>query len=131
MVARKRAHRSLIDKDRNRALIDRALAMGTPVEHVARRFNFSASAIRRYRDRMPPQLKAAIAAAVLEPKEGDLDALAAQESQGILGNLANQRARLLVVQDAALEEGQRREVASIAGVIHQNIELTGKYLGLF
>jgi hypothetical protein len=53
---------------------------------------------------MPQQLKAALVAAALKPKEADLDQLRIDENEGILGNLAHQRARLLVVQDECMED---------------------------
>jgi hypothetical protein len=80
---------------------------------------------------MPQQLKAAIVAAELRPKEADLDQLRIDESEGILGNLAHQRARLLVCQDESMEAGAFDHVARLSNTIHKNIELTGKYLGLF
>jgi hypothetical protein len=80
---------------------------------------------------MPAQLKAAIVAAALKPKEADLDKLRIDESEGILGNLAHQRARLLYCQDSAMEAGEVEPVIRLSRVIHQNIELVGKYLGLF
>ena len=79
----------------------------------------------------PQQLKAAIVAAALKPKEADLDQLRADESEGILGNLAHQRARLLMCQDECMDAGAVEQVARLSGVIHKNIELTGRYLGLF
>jgi hypothetical protein len=127
----KRAPRSKIASDPNRVLIERALAMGIPMSRVAQRFGYSMPAIQRYRDRMPQQLKAAIVAAALKPKETDLDQLRIDESEGILGNLAHQRARLLMCQDECMEAGAVEQVARLSGVIHKNIELTGRYLGLF
>src|SRR5690242_4285326 len=131
MAARKNPARSPIEKDANRALIERALAMGVPATRIAKRFGYTISTICNYRDRMPPQLKAAIAAAVLKPKEADLDRLRSDEAEGILGNLANQRARLLIAQDEALETGAIREVGYLANVSHRHIELVGKYRGEF
>jgi hypothetical protein len=131
MAARKRLPRSAIEKDPNRPLIERALAMGIPMIRIAKRFGYSEKAVMRFRDRMPQQLKAAIVAAALKPKEADLDALRIDESEGILGNLAHQRARLLVCQDECMEAGVVEQVARLSGVIHKNIELTGRYLGLF
>ena len=131
MAARKKPARSPIERDPRRPLIERALAMGIPAKHVARRFGYTSSSIGRYRDRMPPQLKAAIAAAVLKPKEADLDRLRIEESEGILGNLANQRARLLLCQDECTEQGAIEQVAMLARTIHSNIQLVGRYLGLF
>jgi hypothetical protein len=123
--------RPRIAEDPNRPLIDRALAMGTPMTRVARRFGYPTQTIVSYRNRMPQQLKAAIVAAELKPKETDLDQLRIDESEGILGNLAHQRARLLVCQDESMEAGAFTDVTRIANTIHKNIELTGRYLGLF
>ncbi len=135
MQARKRPRknppRSKIFSDPNRPLIDRALAMGVPMAQVGKRYGYSFDAISRYREQMPLQLKAAIVAAALKPKEADLDKLRIEESEGILGNLAHQRARLLVCQDVCMEEGAAELVTRLANTIHRNIELTGRYLGLF
>ena len=131
MAARKRQSRSRIESDPNRALIERALAMGISAKAIGRRFGYTPQSILRFRDRMPQQLKAAIAAAALKPKEADLDRLRIDESEGILGNLAAQRARLLICQDECLENGSVTQVGYLSNVIHRNIELTGKYLGLF
>jgi hypothetical protein len=105
--------------------------MGVPMDRIARRFGYSKHTIFSYRERMPQQLKAAIVAAVLKPKEAHLDQLRIDESEGILGNLAHQRARLLVCQDESMEAGAFIDVNRISNTIHKNIELTGKYLGLF
>src|SRR4029077_2184899 len=131
MPARKKPPRSLIEKDPNRPLIERSLAMGVPMNQVGKRFGYSEGAILRYRNRMPQQLKAAIVAAALKPKETDLDQLRIDESEGILGNLAHQRARLLLMQDECMEAGAVEPVIRLSNTIHKNIELTGRYLGLF
>ena len=131
MAVRKKPERSKIASDPNRALIERSLAMGIPMNRVARRFGYSKPAIQRYRDRMPQQLKAAIVAAALRPKEADLDKLKIEESEGILGNLAHQRARLLLCQDECMEAGAATQVGYLSNCIHKNIEMVGKYLGLF
>jgi hypothetical protein len=83
-MARRRLPRSKIEKDPNRPLLERALAMGIPLSVVARRFGYGEDTIKRYRDRrMPQQLKAAIIAAALKPKETDLDQLRIDESEGV------------------------------------------------
>jgi hypothetical protein len=131
MAAHKRTARSPIERDPNRPLIERALAMGVPMNQIGKRYGYNVPQISRYRDRMAPQLKAAIVAAALRPKEADLDKLRIEESEGILGNLAHQRARLLLCQDECMEAGSAELVARLANTIHRNIELVGKYLGLF
>jgi hypothetical protein len=52
-MARKRPPRSPIEKDPNRLLIERALAMGVSVKRVSERYNHSVAAIGRFRERMP------------------------------------------------------------------------------
>jgi len=131
MAARKRATRSPIETDPNRPLIERALAMGIPMTQVARRYGHSHDAISRYRNRMPQQLRAAIVGAALRPGIDDLDKLRNDEAEGLLGNLAHQRARLLLMQDVCMEEGGVDQVARLSGVIHKNLEMVGRYLGLF
>jgi hypothetical protein len=123
--------RSPIEKDPNKPLIERALAMGIPMTQVARRYGYGTVAIKRFRDRMPQQLKAAIVAAALKPKEADLDKLRIEESEGLLGNLAHQRARLLHCQDQLIESGGFSQVAYLSTVIHKNLEMVGRYVGLF
>jgi hypothetical protein len=105
--------------------------MGVPMNQISRRYGYPVSAISRFRDRMPQQLKAAIVAAALKPKEADLDKLRIEESEGILGNLAHQRARLLLCQDECMEAGAATQVGYLSNIIHKNIELAGRYLGLF
>jgi hypothetical protein len=131
MPARSKPPRSKIAEDPNRPLIERALAMGTPMSVIGRRFGYSKDALSRYRNRMPQQLRAAIVAAALKPKETDLDQLRIDESEGILGNLAHQRARLLLLQDECMEAGEVEPVIRLSNTIHKNIELTGRYLGIF
>jgi hypothetical protein len=132
MAARKkRVSRSPIERDSRRPEIEKSLAMGVAVNQVARKFGYTPQSILRFRNRMPQQLKAAIVAATLKPKEADLDKLRIDESEGILGNLASQRARLLLCQDQCMENGAVTQVGYLSNIIHRNIELTGKYLGLF
>jgi hypothetical protein len=131
VATRKKPERSKIASDPNRPLIDRALAMGVPMHQISRRYGYSVPSISRYRDRMPQQLKAAIVAAALKPKEQDLDKLRIEESEGILGNLAHQRARLLLCQDECMAAGAVDPVVRLSNTIHRNIELTGRYLNVF
>jgi hypothetical protein len=128
MPARKRTP---IEKDSNRPLIERALAMGVPMTQVAKRYGHTLSSVHRFRERMPQQLKAAIIGATLRPGIDDLDKLRSDEAAGLLGNLAHQRARLLLMQDVTMEEGAIDQMARLSGVIHKNLEMVGRYLGLF
>jgi hypothetical protein len=131
MAVRKRLPRSPIEKDPNRPLIERALAMGVSMQQVGKRYGYSHDAVSRFRAKMPQQLKAAIIGATLKPGIDDLEKLRSDESAGLLGNLAHQRARLLLMQDVCMEEGGVDQVVRLSGVIHRNLEMVGRYLGLF
>lgn len=74
-VKKTRPSRSKVGVDPRRPQIERELAMGVSMTQVARKYGYSVPAIKRHRDNMPAQLKAAIIAASLRPKEGDLDKL--------------------------------------------------------
>jgi hypothetical protein len=113
-------------------LIERALAMGIPIRIIAERYHFSEYSIARYRERMPQQLKAAIIAATLKPDSAeDLEKLKADEAAGLLGNLAAQRARLLIMQDNCMDHGAVEPMVRLSNVIHRNLSMVGHYLGLF
>jgi hypothetical protein len=121
---------SSVTKHPDRAAIEMALARGTPVRHIAKRHGLSIHVLYRYKAALPPQLRVKHVAHRLKAG-ADLEQLKITESEGILQNLALQRCRLLLVQDAALEAGDRREVAHLADCLNRNIKSTGQYLGEF
>jgi hypothetical protein len=125
-----RGRRSTIIGHPDQARIERDLALGRPLQRIARKYGVSKDAAWRHKKNLPPQLKAALAGHALAPEQ-DLDKIRVTESEGLLANLAAQRARLLLSQDAALEAEQFGLVAQLAGGIHRNLELVGKYLGEF
>ena len=116
-------------KDReDRAQIEFELATGKSVRAIARKFDVHETALHKHRAKLPPQLKAAYVGRLLAPGV-DLEKLKTEESEGLLQSLAQQRARLLIVQDSAMEDGNAQAVATIANSIHRNLELVGRYLG--
>ena len=119
-----------IERHEARAQIERDLALGVPLRRLAKKYGISKDALCRYRKRLPPQLKAAMLAQSLRP-EVDLDKLRTTESEGILANLAVQRAKLLLWQDWAASAEQFAIATAISAQIHRNLELVGKYLGEF
>jgi hypothetical protein len=121
---------SQVVKHKDRAAIERGLATGVPVRQLAKKHGLSIDTLYRYKAQIPPQLKAAHLGAKLRAGV-DLEKLRIDESEGLLQNLAQQRARLLMCQDGALEIGDRREATFIAGEIHRNLKLVGQYLGEF
>jgi hypothetical protein len=110
--------------------IERDLALGRPLARIAKKYGISKDAAWRHKKNLPVQLKAALAGHALAPGQ-DLEKIRVEESEGLLGHLAAQRARLLLSQDAAIEAEQFGLVAQLASGIHRNLELVGKYLGEF
>jgi hypothetical protein len=83
---------------------------------------------RHGRAHLSPVQRAAILSAQ-RPTEIDLDALRSQESEGLLGSLVAQRARLQQQCDLALELGDVRAAVAAEGAITKNLGVTGKLLG--
>jgi hypothetical protein len=122
---------SSVTKHPDRAQIEMALAKGTPVRHIAKRYGISIHTLYRYKS-SPAFSHLRVKHVAHRLKAGaDLEQLKITESEGILQNLALQRCRLLLVQDRALMADDRREVAHISDVINRNIQSTGRYLGEF
>jgi hypothetical protein len=86
------ATRSTISEHPDRARIERDLALGRPLQRLARKYNVSKDALWRFKKHLPPQLKQALTAHALAPEQ-DLEALRTTESEGLLGHLAAQRCR--------------------------------------
>jgi transposase-like protein len=122
-------HNRIAIRDRpDRARIEFELAAGHSVRAIARKYDCHEGALFKFRKKLPPQLKAAYISHLLAPGV-DLEKLKTQESEGLLQSLAQQRARLLIVQDAEMETGNSQAVATIANAVHRNLELVGRYLG--
>jgi hypothetical protein len=122
--------RDSVTKHEARAQIERDLALGVPLRRLAKKYGLSKDALFRHRKRLPAPLKQALLAQSLKP-EVDLDQLRATEGEALLANLAAQRAKLLLWQDAASSAEQFQVAATISAQIHRNLELVGKYLGEF
>jgi hypothetical protein len=78
---------------------------------------------------MPPQLIAAIAAAA-HPSEIDLEQLQRSESEGLLGALVGQRARLQLLSEMAFEAREVSAATAVERSITSSLELTSKLLGM-
>jgi hypothetical protein len=122
--------RATINEHPDRGRIEFDLARGVPVRAVAKKYCVNIHACYRLLKKLPPQLRAAHMGARLKAG-ADLEKLRLDESEGLLQNIATQRARLLLMQDSAMEAGDHSTATMIAGRILQSIELAGKYLGEF
>jgi hypothetical protein len=128
-AAMSKAGRGIIDQHPDRAAIEREIAVGRPARIIGRKYGVHKDAVLRHRKKLPPQLKAALAGRSLRPAT-DLEKLRIEESDH-LQNLGAQRARLLMMQDQAIENGQPAVVAMLSSQIHTNLALVGRYLGEF
>jgi hypothetical protein len=129
-LGRPRGRASTIVGHPDQARIERDLAIGRPLQRIAKKYGVSKDAAWRHKKHLPPQLKTALAGHLLRPGE-DLEKIRVEESDGLLSHLAAQRARLLISQDLALESEQLGLVATLSQAIHRNLELVGRYLGEF
>src|SRR5262245_10351557 len=120
--------KSVIAEHSDRARIEYDLTRGIPVRRVAKKYGINQHCAYRYLKKMPPQLKAAHLGKMLRAG-ADLEKLRIDESEGLLQNLATQRARLLLVQDHAMETENGGLATQISGAIHRNLELVAKLLG--
>jgi hypothetical protein len=78
---------------------------------------------------MGPALVAAIMTA-MRPSEIDIEALQKSESEGLLGSLVAQRARLQLLSEMAFEAGELTSATSVERAITQSLELTSRLLGM-
>jgi hypothetical protein len=122
--------RPTINEHPDRGRIEFDLARGVPPRTVAKKYSVGLHACYRLLKKLPPQLRAAHMGQRLRAG-ADLEKLRLDESEAILQNIATQRARLLLMQDSAMDAGDHHTAALISGRILQSIELAGKYLGEF
>src|SRR4051812_24754087 len=121
---------TLIEDHPERARIEYDLARGVPVRVVGRKYGLTKDCCYRHLKKIPPQLRAASLRNLLKPA-ADLEKLRVEEGEALLAGLAMQRARLLVMQDAAMEICDHDLATRISMGIHKNLELVGRYLGEF
>jgi hypothetical protein len=113
-----------------RHLVELGLVHRIPVRVLARRFDIPKTTIFRHRRlHMPAQLVAAILAAQ-RPSEVDLEQLQRSESEGLLGSLIGQRARLQLLSEMAFEAGELGAATTVERAITQSLELTSRLLGM-
>jgi hypothetical protein len=118
-----------ICRHQKKHLIEVGLTYGTPLRVLAKRFDVSFWAVYRHgKNHLSPQLRAAILVAQ-KPSEVDLEQLRRSESEGLLGQLVSQRARLQRHSELALEVGNLGDAVRTEKAITSNLELVAKLLG--
>jgi hypothetical protein len=112
-----------------RHLIEVALTYKTPLRVLAARFNISPHALWRHsKAHLSAAMRASILSATPETKV-DLERLRVSESEGLLGSLLAQRARLQQHAEAAMEAGSIHVAVAAEGRITENLRLVSQLLG--
>ncbi len=112
-----------------RHLIDLGIVLGVGSVTLAQRFGLSKHSILRHsRAHLTAAQRAALASAA-HPSEIDLAALRTSESEGLLGSLVAQRARLLSIVEMCLEGRNAHGAVSAENAIGSNLSTTAKILG--
>jgi hypothetical protein len=126
-----RPHHSVIEKHPRRGEIEADIARGVSERVIARKYDISRDVVHRWsKTKIPPQLRAQRYVGLLNATS-DLETLRIEESDGLLKNLAMQRARLLLAQDKAIEKQSLMAISYLSAQVHKNLELVGRYLGEF
>ena len=116
-----------------RGQIDVALARGCSSLEISRRYGMSSGSVLRHRKsgHIPPAIIDAFPRQRSHLSVEALTQLRADESAGVLLNLARQRRLLLQTQDAAERRRDTAWIVRIANAMHRNIELTARAVGEF
>jgi hypothetical protein len=126
----RRGPRCTVCAHSKRHLIEVGLAYGVPIRQLAARFDgVSPHAIHRHRHNHLSPAQAAAILCALKPSEIDLEALQRSESEGLLGQLVSQRARLLKHSEIATQLGAPGVAVSAENAILSNLALVAKLLG--
>jgi transposase-like protein len=118
---------SIRDRE-DRAEIEFELASGKSVRAIARKYDVHEGALYKWRKKLPPQLRAALIGDLLKPGE-DLEKLRVKESSALLKRVAQQQARIVLMQDKAMADGDHKSVASLANAFFKGSELIGRLVG--
>jgi hypothetical protein len=131
MATKRRARRGAptkIESHPDREKLEFELTIGRPLREVAEKYGLSKSACQRHLKKIPPYLRAANLGQLLAPGV-DLERLKHEEGQGLIAVMANQRARMIMIQDRAMELGEHALAVQVSGRIREWSELIAKFLG--
>jgi hypothetical protein len=113
----------------NRPQIDLAIATGLAKRAIAARFKVSPDAVWRHSQaHLTPELKAALALRLVR-REGDVRAVLLEEGAGAVEALRAIRAPLYGRLLVAIDTGDDRSAAALAGRLHEGLALSAKLTG--
>jgi hypothetical protein len=95
---------------------------------LAKRYGVSVDALYRHDKHLSPAQRAALMVAQ-KPTDIDLEALQRAESEGLIGQLVGQRARLQQLAEMALEAGDVKSAIAVERAVVANLELVGRLVG--
>ena len=125
----KRGPACTVCQSKHRHLVDLGLVHGVSARVLANRFKLHPDAIFRHKcNHLTPQLRAALLSAQ-RPSDIDLEQLQRTESEGLLGSLVAQRARLQLLSELAFAEGEVAAAVSVERGITASLQLTAQLLG--
>jgi hypothetical protein len=110
-------------------LLELGLVLGTPLRTLASRYECSVSALHSHRHNHLTAVQKAAILAARAPADVDLEALSRSESEGLLGAVVGQRARLTQQVELTMEAGDYGRSISAERAICENLNLTAKLLG--
>jgi hypothetical protein len=124
-----RGRKCSICRHPKRALLELGLVLGTPLRVLAARYDASVTALHNHRHNHLTAVQKAAYLTAVKPADVDLEALSRSESEGLLGALIGQRARLQQVVVLALEEHDLARCIQAERAITENLSLMAKLLG--
>jgi hypothetical protein len=130
-MAAQRPHgrRCLVCNHPQRPAIDLAIATGCSKGRIGERFKVSADSVWRHgKAHLTPEMRAALATKILA-REGDMRRVLLEEGVGIVDALKAVRGPLFGLFLAAVDVGDSKAVAGLAGRLHESLALTAKIAG--
>ena len=112
-----------------RPQIDLAIATGLSKRAVAERFNVSRDAVWRHgQAHLTPEMRAALATKLLQ-REGDTRRILLEEGASVSEALKAIRGPLFGLFLAAVDIGDHKAAAALAGRLHENLAIVAKLTG--
>jgi hypothetical protein len=126
---RSRATRCTVCVHVQRPAIDLAIATGCSKRQIGDRFKLSADAVWRHgRAHLTPEMRAALATKIFQ-REGDMRRVLLEEGTGIVEALKAVRGPLFGLFLAAVDVGDSKAAAGLAGRLHESLALSAKVTG--
>src|SRR6516162_7711565 len=129
MTTRRSHPRCLVCQHPQRPAIDLAIAMRCSKRQIGDRFGLKPDAVWRHgKAHLMPEMRAALATKILQ-REGDMRRILLEEGTGIVEALKAVRGPLFGLFLAAVDVGDAKAAAALAGRLHESLALSAKLTG--